>query len=405
MHRASLPTAAALLAVVASCNRSGPTTAEGCDASIKVPDGFCATIVTDDAGRGRHIAVRTNGDIFVARLASRRDSGGVSIVRDGEVATFGSAPVHGLALASDSTLYVSTAHEILRYRFRGDSMGPRKGVDTIVAGLPGGPVPSNSIVLAPDGDILVGIPSSAASCGARRPCPDLATSAGVWRFDTGKRNQSLGDGTRIATGLRAPIAIAINPRDTLVYVVTHGPDSLHERFPQVDPVVAATHPGDEMIRVSNFRADYGWPYCYYDVIAGTRVLSPEYGGDGKSTTGCDRLTRPLMSFPAHWEPMAMVFSRGKQWPAKYRDGAFVAFHGSSHRAPLPEDGYAVAYVPFVKGVPTMDFEVFADGFAGAMKSPAGARSRPSGLAQGADGSLYVSDDKGGRIWRITYKGQ
>src|SRR6185436_10994867 len=105
------------------------------------------------------------------------------------------------------------------------------------------------------------------------------------------------------------------------------------------------------------------------------------------------------------EPMAMVFSNGVKLPAKYKNGAFVAFHGSSHRAPLPEDGYLVAFVPFKNGVPSMDFEVFADGFAGAMKSPTGARARPSGLALGADGSLYVSDDKGGRIWRITYKGK
>ena len=110
-----------------------------------------------------------------------------------------------------------------------------------------------------------------------------------------------------------------------------------------------------------------------------------------------------MSFPAHWEPMAMVFAGKQKLPEKYRNGAFVAFHGSAHRAPLPEDGYAVAFVPFKDGIASMEFEIIADGFAGAMKSPAGARSRPSGLALGSDGSLYVSDDKGGRIWKITHK--
>jgi glucose/arabinose dehydrogenase len=405
MHEARLTGAALLLIAAAACNRSRPTTAGGCDPSIKVPDGFCAVLVTDAVGRGRHIAVRGNGDIFVARLASRRDSGGIATVRGAAVENFWSTPVHGLAMASDSTLYASTAHEILRFRFKGDSIAPRKGVDTIVAGLPGGAVPSNSIILDRDGNIIVGIPAATASCEKRMPCPALATSAGIWRFDTGKRNQQLSDGTRIATGLRAPIAIGINPRDTALYAVTHGPDSLHERYPQIDAIVAATHPGDEMIRVANVRADYGWPYCYYDVIAATRVQSPEYGGDGRATGNCDRLIRPVMSFPAHWEPMALVFADSQKLPEKYRDGAFVAFHGSAHRAPLPEDGYAVAFVPFRKGVASMDFEIFADGFAGAMKSPAGARSRPSGLALGPDGSLYVSDDKGGRIWKISYKGK
>ena len=405
MHEARLTGAALLLIAAAACNRSRPTTAGGCDPSIKVPDGFCAVLLTDAVGRGRHIAVRGNGDIFVARLASRRDSGGIATVRGAAVENFWSTPVHGLAMASDSTLYASTAHEILRFRFKGDSIAPRKGVDTIVAGLPGGAVPSNSIILDRGGSIIVGIPAATASCEKRMPCPSLATSAGIWRFDTGKRNQQLSDGTRIATGLRAPIAIGINPRDSALYAVTHGPDSLHERYPQIEATVAATHPGDEMIRVANVRADYGWPYCYYDVIAATRVQSPEYGGDGRATGNCDRLIRPVMSFPAHWEPMAMVFANSQKLPEKYRDGAFVAFHGSAHRAPLPEDGYAVAFVPFRKGVASMDFEIFADGFAGAMKSPAGARSRPSGLALGSDGSLYVSDDKGGRIWKISYKGK
>lgn len=400
MHHARL---LAALVLVAACGKSRPTTADGCDASIKVPDGFCATLITDAAGRARHIAVRSNGDIFVARLASRRDSGGIATIRKGTVQSFFESPVHGLAMASDSTLYASTRHEILRFRFKGDSIAPRKTVDTIVTGLPGGAIPSNTIVLDENGNLLVGIPAASAGCAKKNPCPELAVSAGVWRFETGKRNQTLKDGNRIATGLRAPLAFAINPRDTSVYVVTHGPDSLHERYPQIDATVAATHPGDEMIRISNFRADYGWPYCYYDVIAATRVLSPEYGGDGRSTAGCDRLTRPVMSFPAHWEPMAMVFAGKQKLPEKYRNGAFVAFHGSGHRAPLPEDGYAVAFVPFKDGVASMEFEIIADGFAGAMKSPAGARSRPSGLALGSDGSLYVSDDKGGRIWKITHK--
>src|ERR1700754_4235652 len=213
MHHARLLAVAAFL-LAASCTKSRPTTADGCDASLDVPDGFCATLITDAAGRARHIAVRGNGDVFVARLASRRDSGGVSTVRGATIQTFFSSPVHGLAMASDSTLYASTRHEVLRFRFKGDSIAPRRTVDTIVAGLPGGDVPSNSIVVDENGNLLVGIPASTSGCERRTPCPLLGTTAGIWRFNTGKRNQTLGDGTRIATGLRAPLAVAINPRDT-----------------------------------------------------------------------------------------------------------------------------------------------------------------------------------------------
>jgi len=394
------PLSAAALLAAGACHRSSPA-ANGCDPSLKLPDGFCATVVADTVGKARQLAVRANGDIFVARLASRRDSGGVSVIRKDSVVRFGSGATHGLVLATDSSLYVSTAHEILHYRFAGLDMLPSKRVDTIVVDLPSGPIPSHSLAFDPRGFLLVNVSATGAGCNARLPCPDLATSAGIWRFDTGKRNQTLKDGARIATGLRDAIAIAVNPHDTSVYAVTHGPDSLHERFATIDAFAAATHPADEMVRIASIRADYGWPYCYFDVVIGSRVQSPEYGGDGRSVGSCDRLIRPLTVFPAHWEPMALLFPRGAKWPAAYANGALVAFHGSSHRDPLPEDGYLVAFVPFKDGVPSIEFTPFADGFAGQIKSPTGAMHRPSGLAQGSDGAIYVSDDKGGRIWRIS----
>jgi glucose/arabinose dehydrogenase len=397
------PLLAATLLLAAACSHEKKSAdANGCDLSLKVPDGFCATIVADTVGRARDIAVRPNGDVIVARLASRRDSGGLSIIRGKTVARIGTGAMHGVVAAPDTSVYASTAHEILRFRFKPDGLTPAKHVDTIVAGLPGGAIPSHTIALDDRGGLLVNVSAIRAGCDKKTPCPDLATSAGIWRFDTGKRNQTLAQGSRIATGLRDAIALAENPRDSTVYAVSHGVDSLHERFPQIDAFTAATHPGDEMIRVASVRADYGWPYCYFDVIAGTRVQSPEYGGDGKTVGNCDRVIRPLMAFPAHWEPMSMAFSNAKM-PAKYRDGVFVAFHGSSHRAPLPEDGYEIVFVPFKNGSPTMAFETFADGFAGPMKSPTGAQHRPVGLAIAADGSLYVSDDKNGRLWKIVYR--
>jgi glucose/arabinose dehydrogenase len=402
MHFAR-PLVAATLALAAACSRdSNSANTNGCDLSLKLPDGFCATMVADTVGRARHIAVRSNGDVFVARLASRRDSGGISAIRGKTVERFGSGAMHGVVLASDSSLYASTAHEILRYRFAANALTPLKRVDTVVTGLPSGPIPSHSLALDDRGGILVNVSALGVGCEGKSPCPDLAATAGIWRFVTGKKNQTMKDGARLATGLRDAVALAVNPRDSMIYAVSHGADSLHERFPRIDAFTAATHPGDEMIRVASVRADYGWPYCYFDVIAGTRVQSPEYGGDGKAVGNCDRVIRPLIAFPAHWEPMSLVFSSAKL-PAKYQGGAFVAFHGSSHRQPLPEDGYTIVFVPFKNGIPTMAFELFADGFAGGMKSPTGAQHRPVGLALSADGSLYVSDDKGGRIWKISYK--
>jgi glucose/arabinose dehydrogenase len=106
-------------------------------------------------------------------------------------------------------------------------------------------------------------------------------------------------------------------------------------------------------------------------------------------------------------PDGLLFYTGKMFPEKYRNGAFIAFHGSWNRAPLPQMGYLVAFVPFKNGKPSGDWEVFANGFSGLeeVKSPRDAIHRPCGLAQGPDGSLYVSDDARGSIYKIVYNGK
>jgi glucose/arabinose dehydrogenase len=102
-------------------------------------------------------------------------------------------------------------------------------------------------------------------------------------------------------------------------------------------------------------------------------------------------------------PNGLVFYTGKQFPAKYKNGAFIAFHGSWNRAPEPQEGYFVVFVPFKNGKPEGKWEIFADGFAGPNKATGRVDYRPCGLAQGPDGALYVCDDSKGRIWKITYQ--
>ncbi len=100
-----------------------------------------------------------------------------------------------------------------------------------------------------------------------------------------------------------------------------------------------------------------------------------------------------------------LFYDGDQLPSRYKGGAFVVFHGSWNRAPLPQAGYKVVFAPFEGDDPTGEWETFADGFGGEEPSPRGSQHRPVGIAEGPDGSLYVSDDRGGRIYRIVYRGR
>jgi Transposase domain (DUF772) len=167
---------------------------------------------------------------------------------------------------------------------------------------------------------------------------------------------------------------------------------------------SAELPAEEMVQLIA-GADYGWPECYYDQQQNKLVLAPEYGGDGGKTVGvCAQRQAPVAAFPGHWAPNDLAIDHGTSFPAAYRGGAFMAFHGSWNRAPDPQGGYNVVFQPLADGKASGPFVVFADGFAGAYKDPGRAAFRPTGLAEGPDGALYVSDDVHGRIWRITYNG-
>ena len=407
------------LIVLAACSRrnAATSTTGGCDESIKLPPGFCATVFSDSAGFARHLVVRKNGDVIVGMLDQRRQTGGALVLRDADkdghadsAEQFGEGGVHGLALAGDTTLFVSTASEVIRYRL-GDALLPKKHVDTLVLGLAKRPIPSHSLALDARGNLLVNIGAASNGCAAkempnapgRNPCPELETSGGIWSFRTDRSNQTLKDGVRIATGLHNAVALTVNPHDQLIYGVSHDRDRLHDLWPSLySPEESATLPAEEMFRIAATKADFGWPYCYYDYLKQARVLAPEYGGNKQTVGRCDRLIQPLVAFPAHWSPMSILFYTGAMFPPAYRSGAFVAFHGSADRAPLPQEGYHIVFIQFSNGTPG-DYQVFAKGFAGGMMSPEGAAHRAVGLAQGPDGALYVSDDKAGRIWKITYK--
>jgi glucose/arabinose dehydrogenase len=189
--------------------------------------------------------------------------------------------------------------------------------------------------------------------------------------------------------------------------VQHGRDQLGEFFPEYyTPEESAELPSEEFHKVAE-GADIGWPYSYYDHRKGARILMPEYGGDGEQTS--DRGQAPILGFPGHWAPNDLMFPHGNSFPAAYKNGAFIAFHGSWNRAPLPQQGYRVVFVPMdAEGKVAGDWITFADGFAGkqVIKSPRDAKHRPMGLAEGSNGEIYISSlMSGGRIWRITYAGE
>ena len=387
---------------------------------LKLPAGFSAQIFADDIGRARHLAVTPEGFVYV-HLSRLEDGKGIVLLQDldkdgkAEKQTgFGDFTGTGIALTKDY-LYASSDEEIFRYAL--DANGMIKNSvepERIVTGLINRRQhASKSITLDGRGNIYVNIGAFSNACQEKdrtkgskgmMPCPMLDSAGGIWQFNTSKRDQTYADGKRYATGLRNVVGLDWNKQANQLFVTQHGRDQLFQLYPELyDSKKSAELPAETLYAIKE-GDDCGWPYVYYDGFQKKKILAPEYGGDGKKTGG-EKAIDPVMAFPAHIAPNALLFYTGTMFPAKYRNGAFIAFHGSWNRAPEPQKGYFVAFVPFKNGKPSGEWEIFADNFAGKenIEAPGQAEHRPCGLAQGPDGALYVSDDVKGTIYKITYK--
>ena len=389
---------------------------------LTIPDGFGAITVSSQTGKARHIAVNTNGDIYI-KLSELKNGKGILVLKDinndgraDSETGFGNYEGTGIAI-KNNFLYASSDQVIYRYRL--SSNGAVENPDapeTIASGLTAGNQHSSkSIAVDNQNNIYVniGAPSNACQVQDRTPgspgqdpCPLLTNAAGIWRFSATQMNQTQAQGTKYATGIRNVVGLDWNSNTNELYVMQHGRDQLSFLFPNLySDSMSAELPAEELLRV-NQGDDFGWPYCYYDHSKNQKVLAPEYGGNGTTTGRCTAAETPVIAFPGHWAPNGLLFYTGNQFPSRYKNGAFIAFHGSWNRAPLRQGGYFVAFVPMQNGVPSGNWEMFAEGFTGrdVLNDPDEATYRPMGLAQGTDGSLYISDSKQGRVWRIVYKG-
>lgn len=425
VHSFTLLWISIIIIFLTSCSQKSRLPAGDNDnGGLFLPDKFEAVVVVDSIGRARHMAVNKNGDIYVKLTNAKQDSGIVALRdwgSDGKVdsiAYFGDYKAEkGYGPTEmriyNGYIYFSTKDAIYRYKLTPNKLVPESKIEVVLTfGIYTSHI-GKTLAFDDDGHMYVNFGSLTNNCQiddrtpesqGQYPCPEFAKHAGIWRFDANKLNQTQNDGVRYATGLRDGIAMDWNHATNSLFVVEHGRDQLHQHWPSLySEWENAMLPSEEFFEVKE-GMNGGWPYYYYDQLQNKKVVSPEYRGVDLSEV--DVPENPIIGFPGHWAPNDLFFYTGNQFPDRYKNGAFIAFHGSGWRSPYPQSGYIVGFVPFKNGVPSGDWEIFADGFAGkdTIVSAGDAAHRPMGLAMGPDGSLYVTESVNGKIWRILYKG-
>ncbi len=409
----------AILATLATI----PTTAaaQTCapnDAGLTLPRGFCATLFVDSLPGARHMAVAPNGDVFVAAMGRRGAGGGIFALRDTthdgradvrvRIADFSSSEVR----LFDGYLYAENGTGVVRWRLPAGQLRPAGPMDTIVKDLPpGGNHFLKTFVIDRNGVLYVNVGTATNACQPKDrqkgvpgadPCIERETRGGIWKFDARKLDQTQPVGEHFAIGIRNSVGMDISPMDHTLWVMQHGRDQLN-LWPEYTDRASAESPAEELIHVKE-GGDYGWPYCYYDVPKQRMQVAPEYGGHDGRQGRCASVLGPAATFPAHWAPNGLLFYRGGNFPARYRAGAFIAFHGSWNRAPEPQAGFRVVFQPLRNNRAAGPYETFVTGFFADGK-PTALGGRPTGLAEGPGGALYVADDMRGRIWRVEYTGR
>lgn len=391
------------------------------DGGLTLPDGFRASVVADSIGYARHITVDDDGDIYVV-LREPQNGKGIAALRDQDndgiaeqIEYFSDFTDTGIQLYN-GYLYVSTPTSVHRYKMNQNELIPSSEPETVISGFPEqNSHAAKSFTFDESGNIYVnvGAPSNACQQQSRtkgspgmEPCPHLERQAGIWKFNADSLNQTqMEDGEKYATGIRNAVALDWNSVTDNLYVVQHGRDQLNTLWPEhFTAEENAALPAEEFFLV-NEGDNFGWPYAYYDWMKDQKMVMPEYGGDGETPVEEGKYEDPIMAFPGHWAPNDLIFYTSDHFPKRYKNGAFIAFHGSWNRTPKPQEGYKVVFVPFEGKTPSGDFENFATGFPGSENpQPGSADHRPTGLAQGPDGTLYITDSQKGKIWRIVYTG-
>jgi glucose/arabinose dehydrogenase len=358
-----------LVATLAVLGASAATAGE--PPPLALAAGFRAELVADGLGAPRMLAVDSAGVLLVSipgqgRIVALLSARSPGQLRSRVTVAEGLRLPHGL-LVRDGHLWVAETGRVLRFRYDAATHRATEPV-VIVPDLPAGAHHwTRSITFGPDGRLYIAVGSSCDICRET----DRRRAAIVSYAPDGSTERL------VARGLRNPVGLAFDPTTRALWTTVNERDWRDGRAPP------------DFLTVIRDGANYGWPDCYAQ--GGAIAPDPEFRGSGD----CRGLTRPSIELSPHAAPLGLAFYTGTQFPAAYRGSLFVALHGS--RAELTSAGYKIVRIVMARNRPPR-----VEDFATRWRTGDHVWGRPVDVLVGPDGALYVSDDHGGRVLRISF---
>lgn len=363
-----------LYRIVASRANFSPFLVSGGTAQLQLPADFEANVFAEGLNGPRFIAFGPDDILYVAdrgngRIVALPDMDGDG--RADEVRVFAEEldQPHSLAFY-EGAWFVGVPTGVIRLK-DADKDGVAEERTVLIDDYPtSGSHRTRTVEFLPDGRMVVSVGSSCNVCEEADP-----RRASVLVYDGPDAR-----GERIfASGLRNAVGLAVHPETSELWVSNNGRDLMGDDLPP------------ETVYIVQDGVDYGWPRCH----SGT-VPDPDFG----DPNACDGAPQPIVEMQAHSAPLGLAFYTGDSFPDEYQGDLFIAFHGSWNRS-VPT-GYKVVRLPLDGNQVVGPVEDFAVGWLDEDTSQAS--GRPVGLAIGPDGALYISDDKGGLIYRVSYQG-
>lgn len=342
----------------------------------RVPEGFQVEVYAGDLVNPRVMVLAPNGDLFVAQ----RRAGSVLVMRDTDndhrpdsrtIFADGLQGVSGIAF-HEGWVYVGATDRLVRFPYQtGDTVA--RGPEEKLADLESGGHATRDVLFNRDHTKVYVAVGSQSNKSEGEP----ETRAAINEYNPD------GTGHRVfASGIRNPVDITLEPGTDTIWTAVNERDTLGDDL--VPDYVTSVQEG----------GFYGWPYSYMG-------SNPDPEHVGKRGDLVSRAIVPDVMIQAHSAAVGIAFYEGTAFPERYRNGAFVALHGSWNRA--TPTGYKVGFVPFENGKPAGGVEDFMTGFLDVRNATT--FGRPAGLVELPDGSLLVSDDAGNLIWRVSYSGR